>query len=718
MCTTSFLDLPETVRFAIYRTLFVQQKPFTPLQRPSIDTYFEGNVTQRLLLRAGVRVLQTCKKISNEATPFLYGENSFSLRPNNVEEISRFLDRIGRSNCSKISSLNINFEYNQEKRWRGCWSSQGDEMTFTGREELFGLVDANKFLQEYPIAGQVFFTDIKVIQDTVPRHKWEESCLEWDQDCPNEFYDALALENLYDGYPSWDRPHRRCDYHFFQVPSSDAIVEALTSLQKCCSLRRLELWFPDPQRFALGYVLLREYRMFLRLLWPLEGLSELIVHGIDELGIIEVNVERMDIPRVIAEFNCSRARPFLHIEAGRPNLRANSNWQVCQSNRYTITLELQKAKTLAKDMISRLPTEIRVSIYDYLFVCWYEDFHGAGFYEEENKHYPYIMLENLRYECQPMKVGRRVPIGATALLGVSKLLHEEAAAILYRQYTFSTTPPYGPSRSCCAQTDYGYSFHPDIGLLVHFFWHIGPKNRTRLRHLYMGLHSFVPFPTSSEQLQLPSSSEKDIIEQNSAFCSQLCTKNVEWKLQRLLTMTQEIPVLHTVTLRFSDVTTSEARYSWPQETAEEDFDVREPATGKHMFNANDYLNLLSELKNLKYVEIAGCLGMADSELFARLVGAETITVRRNEERSSMINKRQALDGPAKDEAVVEAQAVAWGWMKDDDEAKHGRYGCFVKRLTPDNMTPAVARRLWAARGMEEDMALITECSDELDLCRE
>ncbi len=289
MWNTSFLDLPKDVRFAIYRILSVRQKPFTPLQHRSIDEYFEGNVTQMLLLRSGARLLQTCKKISNEATPFLYGENSFSLRPNNVEEIPRFLNHIGTGNCSMISSLDINFEYNQERRWRGCWCSHGDETTFTEREELFGLVDANKFLPEYPIAGQVFFADIDVIHDTVPSHKREQSFLGWDQDFPDEYYDALAPEILYDGYPPWNYLQ---DYRFFQVPSSDAIVEALILLQQCCSLRRLELWFPDPQRFALGYVLSKEDRMFLRLLWPLEGLSELIIHGIDELGIIEVNVER------------------------------------------------------------------------------------------------------------------------------------------------------------------------------------------------------------------------------------------------------------------------------------------------------------------------------------------------------------------------------------------------------------------------------------------
>jgi hypothetical protein len=110
--------------------------------------------------------------------------------------------------------------------------------------------------------------------------------------------------------------------------------------------------------------------------------------------------------------------------------------------------------------------------------------------------------------------------------------------------------------------------------------------------------------------------------------------------------------------------------------------------------------------------------MTDSELFARLVGAETIAVRRNEEKSYMVNERQALDGPPKDDAAVETQAVAWEWMKDDDGDHDGRGGCFVKRLTPDNMTPAVARRLWVARDMEEDMALINECLDELDICRQ
>lgn len=718
---TSFLDLPEKARFAIYSMLLVHQKPFAPLQRRRIDDYLEGNTTQNLLLRAGVRLLQTCKKISNEAAPFLYGQNSFRLRPNNVEEIPRFFNRIGTGNCSMISSLDVNFEYSQERRWRGCWCIQGDEIAFTERENRFGLVDANKFLPEYPTAGQVFFADQDVIQDLIQdiilSHKREPSCLGVYQDFPDEDYDALAPENLYDGYPPWEGIQ---EFRRFQVHSSDAIVEALTSLQQCCGLRRLELWLPDPQRFALGYVLLKENRTFLRLLWPLEGLSELVIHGIDELGIIAVNVERTKISKVTAELNCSRARPFLHIEAGRPNLRANPNWQVCQSDRYTITLQLQKAKTVPKDMFSQLPTEIRSLIYDYLLPCWYDGFHGASphaRFEEEDRRHPYIMLKNLSYGCQRPKARRKVRTGAAALLGVSKLLHEEAAATLYGRYTFTTTPPFGPSCSC-GQTEPESRFHPDINLLIHFLWHIGPKNRTRLRHLYMGLYSFIPFRTSYTQQPPLNSSERRTFGQNDAFCSQLCTMNLEWKLQGLLTMLQGIPVLHSVTLRFSDEANSAVRYPWPQENEEEDYEVPVTPRGKHMLNANDYLKLFSQLRNLKHVEIAGCLGMTDSELFARLVDAETVAVPRHEAKPYMINERQALDGPPKDDAAVETQAVAWGWMKDRDGDYDGRSRFFVKRLTPDNMTPAVARRLWAARDMKEDMVLFDEYLDELDISRQ
>ncbi len=700
----SFLDLPVAVRFAIYRTLLVQPKPLTPLHCQGIERYLEKSATRKSLLRAGVRLLQTCKKILDEATSILYTENFFSLRPDGIEEIPIFLDRIGRSNCSKISFLNINFEYSQAKRWRGRLYSQGEaSYTITQREDLYGLVDGNDFLPEYPISGQVYFADLETIKDSIPSHRFEDS--EWGEEFLLENVGALGSEDMYHGYPLWGS---QWDYVFWNANEPAIIIEALDSLKKCCNLRRLELWFPDPQRFVLGYALLKEDRMFLRRLWSLKGLSELIVHGIDELGVIESAVDHMSISTVIAELNCSRARPFLHVEAGRPNLRALTNWRVLQSNRYTLILELQDSRVVPKDMFSSAPAEVRALIYDYLFPCWHETFHGTYNFEISTIRYPYIMLQNLSFECK-RKEGRKYLTGAAALLGVSRLMNQEAAAIMYSQYTFSTTPPFGPSRACCCgQMDHADSFHADIGLLVHFLSHVGPTNRKRLRHLYMGLHSFIPFPKSSKQPQPRHLSKEQLVGRDVPSCLPLCTTNVRSKLLWLHMLIQEIPALDSLTLRFSDNTGIEGTYLGNEEV--DDHDPEGP-TGRHMLDANYYLNLLSDLRNVKHVEIAGCLGMTDAELFARLVGAETIAVRRNEEKSRMIHERQALDNRPKEEAVVEAQAKAWGWMEDDN----GRNGCFVKKLTPGNMTPAVARRLWAVRGMEEDVALMTDHSDELDL---
>lgn len=702
-----FLDLPVKVRLAIYRILLIQCDPFTPLHHPQrrIKDYLVSNVTRKMLRRAGVQLLRTCKKISEEATSVLYGENSFSLRPDDIEGIPKFFDLIGGSNCSKISSLNINFEYDQERRWRGRWCQQcGADFPLTTREELFQLVGGNQFLTQYPTAKEVSFADQDTIRDSIPRHL--ELCLyREDEVSLYQGLDVLESEDLYDGYPSWGH---RWAYDSRDSRSPTTIFKAIDSLTQCYNLRRLELWFPDPQRFSLGYGCLREDRMFLRRLWPISGISELIIHGIDELGIVESAIERMEIPRVIAELNCSRARPFLHIEAGRPNLRANAHWGVTRSNRFTLTFELRRGKAVLRDRFSSLPAEVRMSIYEYLFPCWYEDFHARSHCEPDDPQPPMIFLEDHSLGCHQTKTRRKHLAGAAALLRVSRLLHEDAAATLYGQYTFSTTPPFGRSQACCPQTA-GPSFSPNLALLIDFLLHIGPKNRKRLRHLYIGLHSFIPFATGTKRLDTTELSEGQTLGHDSRFCLPLCTRDFHWKIPKLLMLMKEIPVLDTLALRFCDGVTE--AYSEVHRHESEDFSDSEPA-GKYMPDANYYLNLFSDLTHVKHVQIAGCLGMGDSELFARLVGAETIAVRRHEERPRMVYSRQALDGLPEKEAIVEAQAKAWGWSEDDGD---GWRKYFVKRLTPNNMTPAVSRRLWAVRGMEEDMALMSISAEELDI---
>ena len=710
-----FLDLPADVRIIIYRILLVQPEPFNPLNRRCIKRYFATKLDRKALLRAGVRLLQSCKEVSDEASTILYGENSIYLRPDTIDGIPRYLGSIGRSNCSKVSSLSVNFEYSQERRWRNWWNQQVEaDFSVTKREVVFGLVEANRFLPEYPVAGQVSFANLNTIKDMIPHDKLEKFGWDWDGESMLEDMDALRSESLCDGYPLWRDRQSYAGYDSAIHPSS--VLEALDFITKCCSLRRLELWFPDPQRFAMGYGLLREDRMFLRLLWPLKGLVELVIHGIDELGMIESVVETMDIPRVVAELNCNRARPFLHVEAGRPNLRANASWscRVPRNDRYTMTFELQRARPVYKDMFSNLPAEVRALIYDSLFPCWYDSFHAAGHYDCGHIQYPYIILQDSAFSCRPKKDPGKYLTGAAALLRVSKKLHNDAAEIIYSQYTFTTTPPFGYHYACCAQMDTGESFHPDIGLLHHFLSHIGTNNRKRLRHLYMGLHSFIPFQVSTIKVHSPALGGEQPVGHDLTSCTRLCTKNFWWQLSRLLIMMQEIPALDSIVLRFSDNLDSysmDPRY-FPELEEEDDY-IRAEACGRYMPNANYYLNLFSNLSNVGHVETAGCLGMTDSELFARLVGAKSIAIHRKEEKSRMIHARQALDYRI-DDKVVEAQAKAWGWTDGVDS----QHGCFVKKLTPDNMTPAVARRLWAARSMEEDMALMAELSDELDVRRQ
>ena len=711
----NFLDLPLKARLDIYRILLVQKQPLTPLHHQPIREYLEVNVAQRALTRAGVRLLQTCKQILDEATNVLYRENSFALRPDDLADVSNFLNVIGRSNCSKMSALNVNFEYSQEKQWRGRWSCQpGVDNVYTRREDIMGLADGNTFLPDYPVAGQVSFLDLDTVQDTIPITQFENYDFDWDAMSLDDDFHDLRFDNLYDGYPQWKQEWAHACYH---VDPPASLIRALESITQCYNLRRLDLWFPDPQRFALGYGCLQEDHMFLRHIWPLKGLSELTIHGIDELLLIETMTDRMDIPRVVAELNCSRARPFLHVEAGRPNLRANQSWRVLQSDRYTLSLELRKGDYVRQDLFSKLPAEVRNMLYGYLFPCWFDSFHGNSHYEwRDEVNHPFILIQNLSFGCLRSESDRKYLNGGTALLALNKRLNEEITTILYGQCIFSTTPPNGPNRSCCPQTDHGQWFYPDVGLLIKFLAHIGPKNRKLVRHLYIGLHSFVSFPKFSKTLRHISWSAQHTLSHHATFCSPLSTTTVSWKIPRLVTLIGDIHGLDSLVLRFSDGVKSDAPMGldlhWePQE--EDDFSLYEPR-GKHMLNANYYLNLFSELKNVKHLEIAGCLGMTDSELFARLVGAETIAVRRSEERSRMIHKSRALDEYPRDRMLVETQAKAWGWKADENSA----YGCYRKRLTPDNITPAVARRYWAARGMEEDMVLMADYPEELDMCRQ
>ena len=354
-----------------------------------------------------------------------------------------------------------------------------------------------------------------------------------------------------------------------------------------------------------------------------------------------------------------------------------------------------------------MPAEIRAMTYEYIFPCWYEEFHAAANLDGEDLQHPYTMLQYLVFGWRRNKSPGKYVNGAAALLMVFKLLHNEAAEILYGQYTFTTAPAFCLDSVCCSENNRDY-FNPDIGLLHDFLTHIGLNNRRRLRHLFMGLHAFLHFPVSATQLTLSVEYPNG---PDFSPCSQRCNKDFWWQLSRTLALLQEIAMLDTLMLPFADgVDYTDPDYGWDTIEPEDEGDYKGlPPNG--MVDANYYLDLFSNLENVGHVETIGCLGMADSELFARLVGAKTIAVHRNHRKSSMIHFRQALDYGIKDTASIEARENSWGWKQD----RNGKSGCFTKMLTPDNMTPAVAKRLWAIRDMEGDLALITELANELDL---
>ena len=112
-----------------------------------------------------------------------------------------FLESIEPTNCHKISALSVNFEYSQERLFKYGWGQQGEaHFAITLREQLLGLVEANGFLPEYPVAGQVFFAEVHTIRDIIESDNFDAGCLGWDEEPTPEDVYLLEYESLHDGY--------------------------------------------------------------------------------------------------------------------------------------------------------------------------------------------------------------------------------------------------------------------------------------------------------------------------------------------------------------------------------------------------------------------------------------------------------------------------------------------------------------------------------------
>lgn len=200
---------------------------------------------------------------------------------------------------------------------------------------------------------------------------WSESV---ESSCSDDHRDTLDNrneqcwygENLYEGYPQWELSS---DWPWKQTREDwqTTVAKVLKSLGSGEGSRRLELWFPDPQRYIVGVRSLVQGGPISKALRQLVGISELIVHGVQELGATEATAEVMKVSKVTARLSRSRVRPHIHVEAGRPDLMIYSSWRLIFSTWKRIEFQLIAPRRPTKDIFSNLPSEIHRQIFSYCF---------------------------------------------------------------------------------------------------------------------------------------------------------------------------------------------------------------------------------------------------------------------------------------------------------------------------------------------------------------
>lgn len=207
----------------------------------------------------------------------------------------------------------------------------------------------------------------------------------------------------------------------------------------------------------------------------MRGLSELILHGIEELATIECCASSMHLSKLIAELHSSHIWPLLHVEAGRPSLRAYANWQLVHSSQDKITLELSSSEKLTIDHFSLLPPEIRLNINEYLLLDWLENScryfkFGTNELKLEEKPNQYTETETSGNH-EVLNSGQL--LGFPALLMVSKLFHREVAYPLYSRIQIDSFVFDKIGRV------------PSIDKIVKFLNGIGSTNRSMIQNIWI-----------------------------------------------------------------------------------------------------------------------------------------------------------------------------------------------------------------------------------------
>ena len=420
----------------------------------TIKHYFQPDDGNWLLQRTGLCLLRTCKTVCLEASQVLYGENTLHLAPHDVQQISKFLDCVSAGNCANIRRIVLDFEQCQndallkyerseperENSLGACWRKQYRDF-WTDHEEC--IQDSEEALENSSNHSSV--------------DSGEEFLLNETPDEPECLFDS----DLYEGYPNWGRQHW---YLSEEIPSRDIaqinIAKAIQSLTRCTNLRQLRLVFPDPQRHIAGWRCLVDCPLLSEAFRQVVVNDQLDVEGVDDLCTLGHIVDLLNVPQVTATLNNSIARPNLHVEAGRPNLRAYSNWQVIKSTWKTIQFRRIQTEVPARDRFSFLPRELTWQILNYLLEPDEElenDFEAGPFVSGS---LAVCHTEAGGYVKVFPKSTSTFSV-AIQLIKVSKIFYRQTIVIIYRDSVFAG----------------------NYGAMLAFLTKIGESNRLLIRYL-------------------------------------------------------------------------------------------------------------------------------------------------------------------------------------------------------------------------------------------
>ena len=442
---------------------------FLTTRARTIRHYFKPSNGDWLRQRTGLCLLRTCKKVCEEASRVLYGENTLHFAPDDVKQIAEVLARISARNCANIRRVVLDFEQSQHNALWKSWTVDNREFGST-REQLLGVCWRDHY--QYLWTGhEERFQDI--LDERLENSSYHCSADTVESQLTN-LHDDIQPECLFDfdlneGYPEWNREGFPDTVPPREIDQRD-ITKALQSLTRCTNLRQLRLVFPDPQRYVAGWRCLVDDDDLLKAFRQLAVTEQLRVEGIDDLGALGEIVDLVNVPKATATLNNSSARPHLHVEAGRPNLRAYSNWRVTKSTWKTIQFERIQTEEPPRDRISFLPRELVRYILSYVFENpdW-EPEHDwengplmsnelAGFHFQRYAHiWTRVDIEVFPTSCYGFK-------NALSLIKVSKLFYHEAVDVLYRDSVF--TLRIG-----------------NHGAMLKFLTNIGESNRSKIRFL-------------------------------------------------------------------------------------------------------------------------------------------------------------------------------------------------------------------------------------------